>query len=171
MGENADPVARLKAIGIEVPEYAPEQETSFAPFLLEDRQLLISATPPYFQDIQSAPRLNLDANVDLDADFQDLPEDHPLRLAIIATRLATIRVLSIAQSALDGDLSKISYCSRAGLNVRTGPNFERLGMVFLPVNRLFTTAFGRAPVFNISGVAALPGGAALTLETTFRLQE
>lgn len=170
MGENGNPVARLKAIGIELPVFKQEMGAKLSPFLLDGQRLLISAVPPYHRENQPVPRLNMDANIDLDTDMASLADDHPIRLAMNASRLAAIRALSVAQAAVGGDLSAISHCLRAVLNIKSGPNFERLGMVSLPVNRVFTTAFRQGPIFNIAGVAALPGGAALTLETEFRLR-
>lgn len=168
MSEWNTPTERLAEIGVSIPEYVPDG-TTLSPYVLIGSRLLVTAQPPYAVDGFSVPRLNLDANTDADDSLGDLADDHPLRLALVGARLASIRVLSVAQAAVGGDLGAISGCVRAVLNLRTGPNFERLGMVFMPVNRIMSTAFGTGPAHSIAGVAALPGGASMTLETEFRL--
>ncbi len=170
MQDDATPSARLAALGFELPPYEVPEEPFLAPFSLHGDRLLISALAPFVNADAPIPRLNQDANVDPESfDPDDLGEAHPLKRALMGTRLATLRALSVAAAAAGG-LDRIKACTRASLTVRTGPNFERLGLVYMPAHRIMMSVFGQGPAYSISGVAALPAAAPMMLETEFVLR-
>ncbi|MEO0914949.1 MAG: hypothetical protein AAFY59_18530 [Pseudomonadota bacterium] len=171
MNDTATPSARLADMGFELPAVELPEPPAPPAFVMAGDRLLVSAVAPFVNPEAPIPRLNQDANVDLeDFDIEDLAEAHPLNRALLGTRSAVLRSLAIAAAAVDGDLDRIRGCVRAGLTVRTGPNFERLGLVYLPVNRIMSGLFGQGPAYSVSGVAALPAGVPMLLEAEYTLR-
>lgn len=156
----------LESLGLTIPDYDPPEDALFAPYRISGNRLLVSAVAPYKTDTD-IPRLAVDANIEI-SELDDLPADHPLRQAMIGARLVTIHALSIARAA--AGLDRIETCLRAALTLKTGPQFDRAGLVFLPVARIMKSLFGEAPVHSITGVTTLPGGAPMLLETEFVLR-
>lgn len=167
MADEDTPLSRLSKTGLELPPYEPEETPMFEPFSRFGNRIYVSGVPPFEIPDAPIPRLNMDANVEAGVELESLPEDHPLRRAMLGARMCTLRLLAYAQAAADGDLNKVAGCVKARLTVKTGPNFERLGMVYLPVNRLMRHVFGAGPAFEVIGVAALPAGAPMNLSGEF----
>ncbi len=160
--------AGLEQLGLTIPDYREDESGLFVPYRINGNRLLVSAVTPYVTETD-IPRLTADANV-APAELEGLTDDHPMYQSLVGARLATLRALSIAQKAA-GDIGRIESCLRAALTLTTGPQFERGGLVFLPVARIMTVLFGAAPVHSITGVTSLPGGTAMQLETEFVLRD
>ena len=160
------PSARLEELGFSLPPIDDEPEGPFPKTAVAGTRIFVAQMAPYVLDDGPLPRLNMDANIDTPEEFDTLDDSHPLRRAVVASRVATLRVLAHAAHAAGG-LDRLGGCARAQLAVRTGPNFTRLGMVYLPVNRILSQLFGSGPAFSAIGVAALPGEAPMTLEAEF----
>lgn len=170
MNDTSKPSERLANMGLELPPVELPEAPALPAFVRVGDRLLVSAVAPFVNPEAPIPRLNQDANVDVeDFDPEDLSEAHPLNRALIGTRMSVLRTLAIAAAAMDGDLDRINLCIRANLTVRTGPNFERLGLVYLPVNRIMLGVFGQGPAYSVAGVTALPAAVPMLLETEFVL--
>ncbi|MEM1265751.1 MAG: hypothetical protein AAGI50_07010 [Pseudomonadota bacterium] len=172
MSETSDPLSRLATMGLALPPYEPPAEAMMAPYNKTGNRLLVGGLAPFIMEGMEIPRLGADANVDLSKlNIDDLSEDHPLKKAFLGARLATLRALSVAAHAAGDDLNKVSGCVRAHLSLRTGPNFERLGFLTLPVVRIMNSLFGQPPAMGVIGATALPMGVPMLLETEFVLHD
>ncbi|QHQ33778.1 hypothetical protein [Algicella marina] len=171
MTDAVTPSARLQKMGFELPPYEVPEKEVLTPFVVHGDRILVSAIAPFADPEAPIPRLNQDANVEAEGfDPEDLSESHPMNRAMLGSRMATLRALSVAAHAAGGDIDRIAACVRASLAVRTGPNFERLGLVYMPVQRIMRGLFGTGPAFAVTGVAALPAAAPMLLETEFVLR-
>ncbi len=172
MSDGSTPLSRLSEMGLTVPPYEPPSEEIFKQFCLSGNRLYISDLAPFVVEGMEIPRLGQDANVKTeDFRLEDLEPEHPLARAVVGARLATLRALSVAAYACGEDLQRIECCVRARLTVRTGPNFDRLGIVSMPVRNIMNTVFQTVPSMSSAGVAALPAGVPMMLETEFALRD
>ncbi|MEO0388847.1 MAG: hypothetical protein AAF281_15225 [Pseudomonadota bacterium] len=172
MADGTDPMSRLTELGFALPPYEAPEDPLLMPYNLIGNRLCIGALAPFMLPDMTIPRLGQDANIDPSAvNLDDLDEAHPMRKAFVGARLAVLRSLSVAAFAAGEDLNKIQCCVRASLTVRTGPNFERLGVLGMPLSRIMFTLFGTPPAINVVGVSALPGAVPMVIETEYLLAD
>lgn len=164
------PSTALSALGLTLPPVADEPEHQHPNMVDAGNRLLVGPVFPYGLPAGPVPRLSSTENVTEKTGFEELPEGHPIRLAFLAVRLTTLRMLSHVATEIGG-LDEIRKCLRVQVALRAGPNFRRLGLVALPAERIHQELFGTAPVVSVLGVGSLPGGASMQLEAEYLLND
>ncbi len=153
----ADPAARLRALGIELPKVAAPIG-SYAPYVIDGRLLFISGQLP-----SKDGKLLATGRV---------PSEVNLATAQACARQSAINILAAAQAALGGDLGRIAACLKLTGFVACDPTFTEHPQVINPASDLMREVFGdagrhaRAAV----GVASLPLGAPVEIEAIFAIK-
>lgn len=143
--------SRLSELGITLPS-APKPVASYSPFVISGNNIVVSGQVPFDQDgLQYRGKLGRDFDV---ADGQ------------AAARLCGLNILAQLESALEGDLDRITRVVRLGGFVNCTEDFGEQPQVINGASDLMLDVFGesgrhaRAAV----GVNALPAGVAVEID-------
>jgi len=153
----AGPAARLRALGIELPQVAVPIG-SYVPYVIDGRLLFISGQLP-MKDGKLVATGRAPSEVSL-ADAQ------------AAARQSAINILAAAQTAAGGDLGRIAACLKLTGFVACDPSFTEHPQVINPASDLMREVFGEAGRHARAavGVASLPLGATVEIEAIFSLK-
>lgn len=155
--EDGGPMARLKALGIELPRLSPPLGT-YAPYAREGRLLFISGQLPMLNG-----RLTAVGRV---------PTDVTIEAAQAAARQCAINILAAAALGLGGSLDGIQSCLKVTGYVACEPGFGEQPRIINGASDLIGAVFGekgrhaRAAV----GVASLPLNAPVEVDAVFALK-
>ncbi|MEW5686770.1 MAG: RidA family protein [Pseudomonadota bacterium] len=155
--QEGGPMARLKALGIELPRLSPPLGT-YAPYARDGRLLFISGQLPMLNGKPMA--------------VGRVPTDVAVEAAQAAARQCAINILAAATLGLDGDLGKIESCLKVTGYVACEPGFGDQPKIINGASDLIGAVFGekgrhaRAAV----GVASLPLNATVEVDAVFALR-
>ena len=148
--------ARLKELGIEVPD-APPPAANYVPFVITGNTVVVSGQLPMVAgEITSSGHLG--GGVSIDDGYA-------------AARVCAINLIAQVKAACGGDLSRVKRVVRLGGFVNSTPDFTDHPKIINGASDLMAEVFleagkhARAAV----GVAALPFGVSVEVEGTFEI--
>lgn len=147
--------ARLKELGIEIPEAHPPLAAKIEGWALHKDMLLISGAVP---KLDGVPQF-----------IGKVGREFDLAQGQAAARLSALCMLSQAKIALDGDLNRIKRILKLNGFVNATPDFLEIPQVVNGASELFIDIFGDAGrhARTAVGVAVMPFDVAIEVEGTF----
>lgn len=152
----SDIAARLKELGIEIPE-APMPAANYVPFVITGNLVMVSGQLPMAGgEIKSSGRLGDDLSID------DGYE---------AAKLCAINLIAQVKAACNGDLNKVKRVVRLGGFVNSTADFTDQPKVINGASDLMAEVFGDAGKHARAavGVPSLPLGVSVEVEGTFEI--
>lgn len=150
--------ARLKELGIELPEPTRPKVAKILPAMVVDRLLFVSGmTPQWNGELRFIGKLGREFTL---AQGQE------------AARLCTLNVLAQAQATLDGDLDRILRVVNVKGYVNAMPDFTAIPDVVNGASELLIDVFGEAGLHTRTamGNVVMPFDVALEVEAVFELR-
>lgn len=152
----SDIAARLKELGIEIPE-APMPAANYVPFVITGNLVMVSGQLPMAGgEIKSSGRLGDDLSI----------ED-----GYEAAKLCAINLIAQVKAACNGDLNKVKRVVRLGGFVNSTADFTDQPKVINGASDLMAEVFGDAGKHARAavGVPSLPLGVSVEVEGTFEI--
>lgn len=151
--------ANLVALGIVLPS-APVPAANYVPYVITGALLVVSGQLCFGSDgkLAEAYKGKLGNGISDEAGKQ-------------AARLCAINLLAQANTALGGDLDRITRCVRLGGFINSAPDFSGLPAIMNGASDLMVEVFGERGRHTRStvGVAELPFDAAVEVEGIFEI--
>jgi len=147
--------ARLKELGIELPEAHPPLAAKIEGWALHKDMLLISGAVP---KLDGVPQF-----------IGKVGREYDLAQGQAAARLSALCMLAQAKIALDGNLNRIKRILKLNGFVNATPDFLEIPQVVNGASELFIDIFGDAGrhARTAVGVAVMPFDVAIEVEGTF----
>lgn len=147
--------ARLKELGIEIPEAHPPLAAKIEGWALHKDMLLISGAVP---KLDGVPQF-----------IGKVGREFDLAQGQAAARLSALCMLAQAKIALDGNLNRIKRILKLNGFVNATPDFLEIPQVVNGASELFIDIFGDAGrhARTAVGVAVMPFDVAIEVEGTF----
>jgi enamine deaminase RidA (YjgF/YER057c/UK114 family) len=145
---------RLETLGITLPE-TPSPMANYVPYVRTGNLLYLSGQGPRYDDKQFKTG-KVGADVTADDAYQH-------------ARLVGLQLLSVARTALDGDLSRVRRVVKLLGMVNSTPDFQKQPQVINGCSDLFVEVFGEIGRHARSavGMGSLPNNITVEIEAIF----
>ena len=147
---------RLEKLGITLPE-TPSPMANYVPYVRTGNLLYLSGQGPRYNQNQFKTG-KVGADVTADDAYQH-------------ARLVGLQLLSVARTALDGDLSRVRRVVKLLGMVNSTPNFQKQPQVINGCSDLFVEVFGEIGRHARSavGMGSLPNNITVEIEAIFEV--